>query len=89
MLDDPVLNFDDLNVYAFADLLRSWLATFERENRPQIIISTCDDRLLRILRSKFQPLIDKGDAKFYIYKSLSKQGPIIEMVDNAKPGTLN
>jgi len=78
MLDDPILHFDDLNVYAFAELLRSWIISSDLPVRPQIIISTCDDRLIRILRMKFQGMVDQGSAKFYMFKSISKDGPIIE-----------
>ncbi|WP_378957056.1 hypothetical protein [Pelosinus sp. sgz500959] len=78
MLDDPILHFDDLNVYAFAELLRSWIISSDLPVRPQIIISTCDDRLIRILRMKFQGMVDQGNAKFYMFKSISKDGPIIE-----------
>lgn len=79
MLDDPVLHFDDLNLYAFADLLRSWITSTPLNERPQIIVSTCDDRLLRIMQRKFSPLKDEGRAKFYIFRSIDKEGPIVEV----------
>ncbi len=84
LLDDPVQHFDDLNVYAFADLIRSWLASSAPEERPQIIISTCDDRLLRTLLKKFEVLSDQGRAKFYVFKTLSQDGPIVEALHKDK-----
>ncbi|SDE86181.1 AAA family ATPase [Sporomusa acidovorans] len=87
LLDDPVLHFDDLNLYAFADLLRTWLISSDDSTRPQIIISTCDDRLLRILRNKFDVLAEAGRAKFYLFKSISKDGPIIEEYPPCKTQT--
>ena len=58
-LDDPVTHFDDLNTYAFLDLIDGLLNDQETGGR-QFVISTCDERLLRLARQKFAYLNDRG-----------------------------
>lgn len=53
-IDDPIEYFDDINMLGFADLLRSVLEL----SNCQIIISTHDERVFRILERKL-------DNKFY------------------------
>ena len=48
LLDDPVTHFDNLNTYAFLDLIAG-LLELESEGR-QFIISTCDEKFLEIAR---------------------------------------
>ena len=53
-LDDPVTHFDDLNTYAFLDLI---LGLIESDvGKRQFVISTCDEKLLQQARYKFRHL---------------------------------
>jgi len=47
-IDDPVGHFDDINILGFADLLRSVLENYNC----QIVISTHDEKVFRILERK-------------------------------------
>ncbi len=70
-LDDPVTHFDNLNTYAFLDLI---LGLMELGNR-QFIISTCDDKFFQLARQKFRYLGER--AQFYRFIAISSDGPII------------
>ena len=73
LLDDPVTHFDDLNTYAFLDLL---VGLLELEPcRRQFIISTCDEKVLQLARVKFRHLGD--GAKFYRFTSVGPDGPTV------------
>ena len=74
LLDDPVTHFDDLNTYAFLDLLVGLLES-ELEKR-QFVVSTCDEKFLQLARQKFRHLGDR--AKFYRFTSIGADGPTIE-----------
>ncbi len=76
LLDDPVTHFDDLNTYAFLDLLDG-LCESEVEKR-QFIISTCDEKLLQLARQKFRRLGE--GAKFYRFTAIGADGPTIKDV---------
>ena len=84
MLDDPVQHFDDLNCYAFIDLIRSLLVYTPDSSKPQIIMSTCDDRLLRLMRQKFAPLQAMGKVKYYVFETLDEQGPVIKKMESSE-----
>lgn len=73
-LDDPVTHFDDLNTYAFLDLLVGLLES--KVEKRQFIISTCDEKLLQLSHQKFRHLGDR--AKFYRFTSIGADGPVIE-----------
>lgn len=73
-LDDPVTHFDDLNTYAFLDLLVGLLNS--KVEKRQFIISTCDEKLLQLAHQKFRHLGDR--AKFYRFTSIGADGPVIE-----------
>lgn len=73
-LDDPVTHFDDLNTYAFLDLIVGLLES-EVEQR-QFIVSTCDEKLLQLARQKFRHLGER--AKFYRFTSIGAEGPSVE-----------
>ena len=76
LLDDPVTHFDDLNTYAFLDLIVGLLETdFEK---CQFVIATCDEKLLQLARQKFRHL--KGRAKFYRFSAISADGPLIDEI---------
>lgn len=47
-IDDPIGHFDDMNILGFTDLIRSILET----NDCQIIMSTHDEKIFRILERK-------------------------------------
>ena len=72
-LDDPVTHFDDLNTYAFLDLIVGLLES--DIGRRQFIISTCDEKFLQLSRQKFRYL-GKG-AKFYHFSAISAEGPVV------------
>ena len=76
LLDDPVAHFDDLNTYAFLDLLVGLLDS--RSGPRQFILSTCDDRLFQLARQKFRHLGSR--AAFYAFSSLGNDGPLIDSI---------
>jgi len=79
LLDDPVTHFDDLNTYAFLDLL---VGLLDAHNGPrQFILSTCDDRLFQLARQKFRHLGSR--AAFYTFVSVGRDGPQIEAVTSS------
>ena len=73
-LDDPVSHFDDLNTYAFLDLIDGLLNDREAGGR-QFVVSTCDERLLLLARQKFAYRNDR--ARFYTFKGIGDEGPIV------------
>jgi len=75
-LDDPVTHFDDLNMYAFLDLVDGLLET--EVGRRQFIISTCDEKLLQLARQKFRHLNDR--AKYYVFTAIGADGPTVNDV---------
>lgn len=76
LLDDPVTHFDDLNTYAFLDLL---VGLLDAQKGPrQFILSTCDDRLFQLARQKFRHL--GAGAAFYAFRSSGEGGPQIEQL---------
>ena len=72
-LDDPVTHFDDLNTYAFLDLIVGLLES-ETEKR-QFVISTCDEKLLQLARQKLRHLGER--ARFYRFAAIGQDGPTI------------
>jgi prefoldin subunit 5 len=76
LMDDPVTHFDDLNTYAFLDLVVGLLES--DFGRRQFIISTCDEKLLQLARQKFRHLGDK--AAFYRFDAIGPEGPSVEKV---------
>jgi exonuclease SbcC len=74
LLDDPVEHFDDLNAYSLLDLIRGLIMKHGKEH--QFIISTCEDRLFRLMRQKFSKL--NGKVIFYVFESIGESGPKIK-----------
>jgi len=74
LLDDPVTHFDDLNAYAFLDLISGLLRTGLRDR--QFVVSTCDERLFELARQRFQHLGER--AKLFRFVSIGSEGPVIE-----------
>lgn len=76
LLDDPVEHFDDLNSYSLVDLIGG-LVTDPNEDR-QFLISTCDERLFRLMRQKFSNITKK--VLFYEFNSIGDDGPSVRKV---------
>jgi exonuclease SbcC len=75
-LDDPVTHFDDLNTYAFLDLVVGLLES--EVYKRQFVISTCDEKLLQLARQKFRHLGDS--AKFYQFTAIGSDGPTVQNI---------
>ena len=75
-LDDPVSHFDDLNTYAFLDLILGLIES--DENHRQFVISTCDEKLLLLARQRFHHL--GMGARFYSFSAIDEDGPVVEAV---------
>lgn len=71
LLDDPVEHFDDLNSYSLVDLIRGLVTDTDRCR--QFIISTCDERLFRLIRQRFGTIPEK--SLFYVFESIGEDGP--------------
>lgn len=76
LLDDPVTHFDDLNAYSLVDLIKGLVDKPGKGN--QFIISTCEDRLFRLMKQKFNRL--DGKVIFYKFESIGESGPKITKV---------
>ena len=74
LLDDPVTHFDDLNAYAFIELIRGLVAT--SPNEWQFVVSTCEQRLFDLLKKKCSRL--PSGAVFYEFLGMTDRGPIVE-----------
>ncbi|HVB57994.1 MAG TPA: AAA family ATPase [Candidatus Acidoferrales bacterium] len=72
-LDDPVTHFDDLNTYAFLDLIVGLLKSDSGQR--QFVMSTCDEKFLQLARQKFRHL--GARAKFYTFSAIGADGPVI------------
>jgi exonuclease SbcC len=75
-MDDPVTHFDDLNTYAFLDLIVGLLES--DVGKRQFIISTCDEKLLQLARQKFHHLGER--AVFYRFDAIGPEGPVVEKI---------
>jgi exonuclease SbcC len=75
-LDDPVTHFDDLNTYAFLDLIVGLLESGSGQR--QFVMSTCDERFLQLARQKFRHLGVR--ARFYVFSAISADGPVVEEI---------
>jgi exonuclease SbcC len=78
-MDDPVTHFDDLNTYAFLDLV---IGLLESDScKRQFIISTCDEKLLHLALQKFGHLGDR--AVFYRFDAIGSNGPVVEKINQS------
>ena len=76
LLDDPVTHFDDLNTYAFLDMIVGLLTS---ESGPrQFILSTCNRRVLHLARSKLRQL--GRSVRFYEFSAIGEDGPVVKEV---------
>ena len=71
LLDDPVEHFDDLNCYSLLDLIKS--ITTSGDTGRQLLISTCDDRLFRLMRHRFSASGLK--VIYHRFESIGSDGP--------------
>jgi exonuclease SbcC len=76
LLDDPVTHFDDLNAYSLLDLIKGLIT--EPGTKNQFLISTCEDRLFRLMQQKFSKIDVK--VKSYVFESIGENGPKIKML---------
>ena len=76
LLDDPVMHFDDVNTYAFLDMVAGFLNA--RSGPRQFIISTCDRKVLQLARNRFRHL--GRDARFYEFSAIGRDGPVVEEI---------
>ena len=76
-LDDPVTHFDDLNTYAFLDLIVGLLES--GSSKHQFIISTCDEKLLQLALQKFRHLGDH--AVYYRFEAIGPDGPVVNKIE--------
>lgn len=72
VIDDPVQNMDDFNVYAFLDLIRGLIV-----NGRQFILTTCNRDLYKLMLVKFRDLNKQGQNQFRAYrlKGIFPEGP--------------
>ena len=76
LLDDPVMHFDDVNTYAFLDMIAGFLNA--RSGPRQFIVSTCDRKVLQLARNRFRHL--GRDARFYEFAAIGRDGPVVEEI---------
>jgi DNA repair protein SbcC/Rad50 len=74
LLDDPITHFDDLNAYSFIDLIRGFILSEEPNTRHQFIISTCEEKLYRLMKHKFSKM--NGKVIIYTFESINEKGPV-------------
>jgi len=72
IIDDPVQNMDDFNVYAFLDLVRGLIM-----NGHQFILTTCNRNLYKLILFKFRDLNEANLNRFKAYrlKGIYAEGP--------------
>ena len=72
IIDDPVQNMDDFNVYAFLDLVRGLIM-----NGHQFILTTCNRDLYKLILVKFRDLneVNRNRFKAYRLKGVYAEGP--------------
>ena len=76
-LDDPIAHFDDLNIFAFLDLIDGLLNDYGAGKR-QFVISTCDQKFLELAREKFAY---RGESvKYYSFQGIGEDGPIVQNI---------
>ena len=73
-LDDPIAHFDDLNIFAFLDLIDGLLNDYGAGKR-QFVISTCDQKFHELAREKFAYRGER--VKYYSFEGIGEDGPII------------
>lgn len=75
LMDDPIQSMDDINIISFIDILRSCSDKSQNEfQEKQIILSTHDDKIYRLMMNKFRFL----SAKSFTFSGYTERGPILE-----------
>ena len=69
-------HFDDLNAYAFLDLVRGLLES--DSGAQQFVISSCDEKFFELACEKFSYMGDA--ARFYRFTGIGKEGPEVSML---------
>ena len=73
-LDDPIAHFDDLNIFAFLDLMDGLLNDYGAGKR-QLVVSTCDQKFVELAREKFAYRGER--VKYYFFEGIGEDGPIV------------
>jgi exonuclease SbcC len=76
LMDDPITHFDDLNAYAFVELIRGFVD--DAKGCRQFVISTCDESLWSLFRQRFSSL--NGKAIMYKFVAIGDDGPVVERI---------
>ena len=76
LLDDPVTHFDNLNTYAFLDLIAGLVDS--ESTGHQFVLSTCDEKFFQLARQRFGHLQER--ATFYTFSAIDEDGPVVELV---------
>lgn len=74
LLDDPIQSMDDLNIFSFIDILRSFTSegVFSELNK-QIMVSTHDEKIFKLMNKKFRFL----NTKAFFIKEYNSDGPLL------------
>ncbi len=83
-MDDPVTHFDDLNTYAFLDLIVGFVESDPGQR--QFVVSTCDERFFQLARQKFRRLGDR--STFYKFSAIGADGPAVEQIKTVHDETV-
>lgn len=76
LMDDPIQSMDDINIISFIDILRSCSDENQSGFRQrQIILSTHDDKIYRLMMNKFRFL----SAKSITFGGYTERGPVVEI----------
>ena len=75
LLDDPLQSMDDVNALGFADLCR------HLHRRRQLVVSTHENRLARLLERKLTPRSPGARARVLRFTGWDRSGPTIEQAD--------
>lgn len=74
ILDDPISSFDDINTVAFSDLLRILCV----QNDWQIIFTTHDEKLFRLLQVKLSPKYHNS-----LFMQFKEKGQLVDIYDSS------
>lgn len=76
LMDDPITHFDDLNAYAFVELVHGLID--DAKGYRQFVISTCDESLWELFRQRFSSL--NGKAIMYKFVAIGDEGPVVNRI---------
>jgi DNA repair protein SbcC/Rad50 len=79
LMDDPIQSMDDLNVFAFIDILRSFVSDPQIHSKgKQFVLSTHDEKMYKLMKKKFRFL----NSKSFEFESYNLRGPRINCTDS-------